>query len=133
MDKHQNPQLTARLLISMASTEATMHFVACAIQQYFLRITQASTKKLVRHGLRPIIAPMVAEASLQRVEDVNYSAAWLHALIADDVETAELAWRAVTFYADMYADMELAELQNEIGNGALKIKDTARLLTICVN
>jgi len=38
MDKHQNPQFTARLLISMASTEATMHFVACAIQQYGLKI-----------------------------------------------------------------------------------------------
>lgn len=91
MIDNQNPQLTAVALANMAMNDEMTMFIGNAISVYFKRVMHSSPAKLAKYGLRPIISPVAAEAALLRVQHVEYSEAWLHALIANDAEVAALA------------------------------------------
>lgn len=132
-DFDQNPQLAAIALMNAAPTEELMQFTCNAIVHYFRRIIKASEKKLVQHGLRPIIAPAVVDEALGRVEHVAYSSAWIHALIANDAEAARLALRAVDFYSKRYAAAHLLLVSDEVGEMALQVKQAAEIISITLD
>ena len=70
-----------------------------------------------------------AETALQRVDGVNYSIGWIHALIADDPEAAKLALRAIATYAHYYSQRPLSRLKNEVGEQAMQIYTVSKQLT----
>ncbi|MGG4603712.1 hypothetical protein ACLPHM_02840 [Paenalcaligenes sp. Me131] len=133
MNHNQNPQLTAVALANMAMNDEMTMFIGNAISVYFKRVMHSSPAKLAKYGLRPIISPVAAEDALRRVQHVEYSEAWLHALIANDAEVAALAWRGVQFYAKRYAEMDLTAMSEEVGEVAMTLKDTARLITLALD
>lgn len=132
-DLDQNPQIAAIALISAAPTDELMTFVGNAIVTYFNRILKADPKKIAQYGLRPIIAPAAASAALARVQYVEYSAAWVHALVANDGEVARLALRAVRFYAQRYAAAHLEQVSNEVGEPAMQVKAAARIVNVTLD
>lgn len=129
----QNPQIAAIALISAAPTDELMQFTCNAIVRYFRRVIKADGKKLARFGLRPIIAPVAAGEALDRVLYVEYSAAWLHALVANDSEVASLALRAVTFYAKRFATAHLEQVSNEVGESAMQVKAAAEIINLTLD
>lgn len=132
-DLRQNPQLAAVTLISAAPTEELMQFVGNAITMYFRRIIKADDTKLVKHGLRPIASKLAAADALNRVLYVDYSAAWLHALIANDAEAARLALRAVKFYAARFSAAHLEQVSREVGEMAMQVKDAAQIINVTLD
>lgn len=132
-DLDQNPQLAAITLISAAPTDELMQFTCNAVVRYFHRIIKADEKKLVRFGLRPIIAPVAASEALDRIQFVQYSAAWLHALVANDAEVARLALRAVEFYATRFATAHLEQVSNEVGEAAMQVKAAAQIISMTLD
>lgn len=129
----QNPQLAAVALISAAPNDQLMQFVCNAVAAYFQRLIKASPAKLMRHGLRPVVAPAAAEEALGRVQFVDYSDAWIHALIANDAEVARLALRAVRFYAERYATAHLALVSAEVGEAAMQVKEAAEIINVTLD
>ena len=132
-DLEQNPQIAAIALISAAPTDELMQFVGNAIVRYFRRIIRADGKKLAQFGLRPVISPAAADEALRRVEYVEYSSAWLHALVANDPEVARLALRAVGFYAKRFADAHLEQVSAEAGEAAMQVKAAAEILNVTLD
>lgn len=128
-----NPQIAAVALIAAAPNEHLMQFTCNAIVRYFHRVINADEKKLAKFGLRPIIAPLVASEALDRVQYVEYSAAWLHALVANDMEVAKLALRAVKFYAERFATAHLEQVSNEVGEPAMQVKAAAKIINWTLN
>ena len=124
------PIAAAELLCTVAPTPELMQFVGNAISVYFRRVLAASSGKLIAFGLRPLVSPLVAEAALARVALVGYSPAYVYGLVAGDAEVAALALRAVRFYVSRYAQMDMETLSDEVGEAALHVKATARLLAL---
>lgn len=125
----QNPQLSAHILASLAINPQSIEFICFCIESYFGRLLSAPMETLISYGIRPVVAPMAAETALQRVDDVNYSIGWIHALIADDPEAAKLALRAIATYAHHYSRKPLNRLKNEVGEQAMQIHTVSKQLT----
>lgn len=126
------PQYVAEYLCSITHTHELTIFACNAIEIYFDRIVRASEDKLIRFGLRPVIAPMAAESALARVECVEFSHAYLHALVAGDPEVAVLAMRAVHFYTQRFSQMTLDEVLAEVGGAAAYVKAAADVLALSI-
>jgi|SRR5690625_2247058 len=132
MQYTHNPQTSAHLLTNLASNQKNLEFICFCIESYFERLLCAPMKTLVHYGIRPVVAPMAAQAALERIEGMNYCPGWFHALIADDGEAAKLALRAIKTYSMYYSQMPLKKLKNEVGQHALQVhqlsKELAELL-----
>lgn len=114
----------AELLRMTCEDAQRMSFVCNAIVVYFRRIVCASPRKLTAAGMSCVADPLTAELSLQRVAHMDFSAAFLVRLIADN-DTARLAWRAVKFYSARYAAMDFEALSAEVGEGASDVMAVA--------
>lgn len=132
-DLEKNPQLAAMALISAAPTDDLIRFVGIAISRYFHRLIKANEKKLVAYGFRPVVSPMAAQTALERVQRIEYSQAWLHALIANDFEAARLALRAVEFYAKRFATAKFEQVLSEVGDAATQIKAAAQIINLTLD
>lgn len=129
----QNPQLAATALISAAPTDELIQFVGNSIVRYFRRILQANPKTLAQCGLRPIVSPAAAAEALDRIAYVQYSPAWVHALVANDAEVARLALRAVNYYAKRFSAAHLQQVSDEVGENALHIKAVAEIICVTLD
>jgi|SRR5690625_1772494 len=125
----QSPQTSAHLLATLAATPQNLEFICFCIENYFERLLSASMRTLARHGIRPIIAPMAAQAALQRVDGMNYCPGWFHALIADDAEAAKLALRAIKTYSHHYEKMPNKHFKNQISQSTKQIQKISKQLT----
>lgn len=132
MQYPQNPQSIAHLLATLAINQKKLKFICFCIESYFERLLGAPMKTLIHYGIRPVVAPMAAQAALERIEGMDYCLGWFHALIADDGEAAKLALRAIKTYSMYYSQMPLKKLKNEVGQHALQVhqlsKELAELL-----
>lgn len=99
-----NPGTTVRTLLRIATAGREEVFVAGAVFQYFDRIMHASTRKLKDFGFRPVVAPIAAELALNRARTARTYPEFVSRLIDDDEYVAELAMRAVQFYASTVDD-----------------------------
>ena len=115
MQYTHNPQISAHLLANLASNQKSLEFICFCIESYFERLLSAPMKTLVHYGIRPVIAPMAAQAALERIEGMNYCPGWFHALIADDTEAAKLALRAIKTYSYHYSQMPLDRVNGNFG------------------
>lgn len=132
IDLNLNPQIAAQAIVSVAHTDEIFWFVGNAIERYFTRLVQfTDMNKLVECGLRPVVSPVAAEEALRRGQHAtSYTAAWVHALIANDAEAARLALRAVAYYAKRYAAADLALVSDEVGETAMQMKAAAKFLQV---
>ena|SRR5690625_373090 len=122
MQYTHNPQTSAHLLTNLASNQKNLEFICFCIESYFERLLCAPMKTLVHYGIRPVVAPMAAQAALERIEGMNYCPGWFHALIADDTEAAKLALREIKTYSYHYSQMSFEQLKNKLGSKAGQIQ-----------
>ncbi len=133
-DLNQNPQLAATMLINVAPTAELMWFVGHAVRVYFNRLIDwDKPEQLAKFGLRPVVSPLAADEALRRVAYVEFSAAWVHALIANDAEAARLALRAVAYYAKRYSTLHLEQVSAEVGELAMQAVECARLIAMTLD
>lgn len=134
LDLNQNPQLAATLLINVAPTQELMWFIGHAVRVYFTRLIDFDKpERLADYGLRPVVSPLAAEEALRRVAYVEFSSAWVHALIANDAEVARLALRAVDYYAKRYSTKHLEQVSTEVGESAMRAMDCAHLIAMTLD
>lgn len=93
------PSTVVRTLLRIAIAGCEERFVAEAVVQYFARIMNASGRKLKSYGLRPVVAPVAAELALNRVRSARTYHEFVSRLIDEDEYVAQMALRAVQFYA----------------------------------
>ncbi|TFL14054.1 hypothetical protein CSC67_07750 [Pusillimonas caeni] len=93
------PGTVVRTLLRIAVAGREERFVADAVVQYFDRIMNASGRKLKSYGLRPVVAPVAAELALNRARSARTYHEFVARLIDDDEYVAQMALRAVQFYA----------------------------------
>lgn len=105
---------TARLILRLASTQREVDFVWTAIDAYFARIVAASEQKLVSHGMRPFVTPIAAELALERAVYSTSFPEFIASLIGGDELVADLAIRAVRFYATRFAVMDNTSISAEL-------------------
>lgn len=98
-----------RTLIRVASAASEERFVKYALVEYFERIMSASSRKLKAYGLRPVVAPVAAEFALNRVQCARTYPEFIARLIDDDEYVAEIAMRAVKFYAGAFPNNGTAQ------------------------
>ncbi|WP_420177868.1 hypothetical protein [Kerstersia gyiorum] len=118
-----------QLLRLSCDDERRTNFVCNAISVYFRRLLRASPDKLCRFGFSPVATAVQAELALARVANMDFSPAFLVRLIADS-ETADLALRAVRFYAARYADLDFDAVTAEVGDGASDVMAAARTIHV---
>jgi|SRR5690625_1615036 len=128
MQYPQNPQSVAHLLTTLATNQKNLEFICFCIESYFERLLSAPMKTLIHYGIRPVVAPMAAQAALERIEGMNYCLGWFHALIADDGEAAKLALRAIKTYSMHYSQMPLKKLKKELGAKACQTQKMSNQL-----
>lgn len=122
------PQGAIEFLLTAAPTPELLRFIGNAINVYLWRVSTASPHKLAQFGLRPVVSGMAAESALDRVANVDFTPAYLYALIAEDEEVAVLALRAVHFYAHRYAAMDVRGVRREVGRLAQQVQAAAQTL-----
>lgn len=130
-DLNQNPQLAATAIICAAPTEQLMWFVGHAVRLYFTRLVEwEKPEELTKFSLRPVMSPVAAEEALKRIEYIEFSTAWVHALIANDPEAARLALRAVEYYAKRYSTLHPESVSDEVGEPTMQAIECARILML---
>ncbi|SHI11992.1 hypothetical protein SAMN04488135_109140 [Pollutimonas bauzanensis] len=122
------PDHVVRLLLRVAPAGREKRFVVVAVRTYFWRVMNASMRKLVAHGLRPVVAPIVAELALARAAAARTYPEFITRLIDDDHDAADLALRAIGLYAARFADMTLEAIEREIGKHAGDLGDAAQVV-----
>ncbi len=109
------PGNVVRLLLRAAPARREERFVVVAVRTYFNRVINASMRKLVAHGLRPVVAPIAAELALDRISAARTFPEFLSRLIDDDCEVAELVMRAIQLYSVRFAGMASEAIAQEVG------------------
>lgn len=97
-----NPGSVVRTLLRIATASREERFVAGAVSDYFDRIMNASSHKLTTYGFRPVVAPIAAELALNRARSARTYPEFVSRLIDEDEVVAQLALRAVQFYAEAF-------------------------------
>lgn len=109
------PDHLVRLLLRAAPARREERFVVVAVRTYFWRVMHASMRKLSAHGLRPVVAPVVAELALDRAAAARTYPEFVARLIDGDHDVADLVLRAIDLYAKRFAGMTDEAIEQEIG------------------
>ncbi|ROT43876.1 hypothetical protein [Pusillimonas sp. NJUB218] len=109
------PDTAIRLLLRATTARREERFVVLAVRTYFIRIMNASMKKLRAYGLRPVVAPVAAELALNRAATARSFPEFVTRLIDDDRDVADLVIRAIRLYAERFAAMTTEAIEQEVG------------------
>lgn len=122
------PSQAIELLLRAATAQREKTFVVFAVRTYFRRVMNASMRKLLAYGLRPVVTPIAAELALTRARQAKTFSQFMEQLIDDDAEVANLVLRAINLYCMRLINEPLEVIEREFGVDGLDLCNAAQIV-----
>ena len=122
------PTQAIELLLRAATAQREKTFVVFAVRTYFRRVMNASMRKLLAYGLRPVVTPIAAELALTRARQAKTFNQFMEQLIDDDAEVANLVLRAINLYCMRLINEPLEVIERELGMQARELCNAAQIV-----